>query len=312
MNYTEYIGKLLGYEVKVRRLPAKYTAMMPVALQGIYDFQIGEILEHAVCFALVSDPYSVTPAILKKQGDIIKESVGMPVVFVLKEAASYNVLRMINARINFTIPGKQLFVPELLLSLGKKAEKHDTKSLPIPATSQLLILYQLEVGNLDGKSCSDIAGLLAISYSNVDRALAWLRDNGIIKLEGAKEKKLSFVSHCKELWEAALPMLKSPVQKIIKTDSIVYGMTAGENALSEYGMLVERPYRITAIYRLQCPGEEKKSEYGENSLELWNYDPAVLAKDGTVDRLSLYLSMRDSDDERIKVELKRMLEGFQW
>lgn len=42
----------------------------------------------------------------------------------------------------------------------------------------------------------------------------------------------------------------------------------------------------------------------------WHYPPALLSKDGrTVDRLSLYLSLRDTKDERLEGALKQALEG---
>lgn len=50
----------------------------------------------------------------------------------------------------------------------------------------------------------------------------------------------------------------------------------------------------------------------EAALECWTYDPARLAKGGPVDRLSLYLSLQDSHDERVQKELKAMLEGMKW
>jgi len=48
-------------------------------------------------------------------------------------------------------------------------------------------------------------------------------------------------------------------------------------------------------------------------IQRWRYSPAILADDRrTVDRLSLYLSLRDSADERIQSALSRMLEGVKW
>ena len=38
----------------------------------------------------------------------------------------------------------------------------------------------------------------------------------------------------------------------------------------------------------------------------------MLSTTGVVDRLSLYLSLKDDKDEQIQVELKRLMEEIQW
>jgi hypothetical protein len=47
-------------------------------------------------------------------------------------------------------------------------------------------------------------------------------------------------------------------------------------------------------------------------IEQWRYSPKLLTHDQTVDRLSLYLSLRDNPDERIEAALKTVLEEYQW
>ena len=47
-------------------------------------------------------------------------------------------------------------------------------------------------------------------------------------------------------------------------------------------------------------------------LEIWRYDPAMFATDGIVDPFSLYLSLKDSKDERIQIALEEMMEKLAW
>jgi hypothetical protein len=48
-------------------------------------------------------------------------------------------------------------------------------------------------------------------------------------------------------------------------------------------------------------------------IELWRYAPALLSKDGhSVDPLSLHLSMRETNAERIEATLTVLLKGVQW
>lgn len=47
-------------------------------------------------------------------------------------------------------------------------------------------------------------------------------------------------------------------------------------------------------------------------VQTWTYDPRILAKNGVVDRLSLYLSVRGSPDERVQQAAQELLETFEW
>jgi hypothetical protein len=47
-------------------------------------------------------------------------------------------------------------------------------------------------------------------------------------------------------------------------------------------------------------------------LQLWKYDPQILAKDSTVDVLSLAMCFGDDPDERVEEAVEEMLEEYKW
>jgi hypothetical protein len=49
-----------------------------------------------------------------------------------------------------------------------------------------------------------------------------------------------------------------------------------------------------------------------SEVEVWWYPPALFAEDGIVDRLSLYLSLKEDRDERTETALEEMMEKFKW
>lgn len=55
-----------------------------------------------------------------------------------------------------------------------------------------------------------------------------------------------------------------------------------------------------------CGGPEE----AEARMEAWKYDPWVLAGEEIADRCSLYLSLRQSGDERIQKEIRFLIEGI--
>ncbi len=58
--------------------------------------------------------------------------------------------------------------------------------------------------------------------------------------------------------------------------------------------------------------EQQNREKDSLVIEKWRYRPKVLTHDQAVDRLSLYLALRDEHDERIEVALGELLEGVKW
>ena len=53
-------------------------------------------------------------------------------------------------------------------------------------------------------------------------------------------------------------------------------------------------------------------QFGENEIQVWKYNPKMLSTEGVVDKLSLYLSLKDNDDERIQIELERLINEMPW
>lgn len=54
------------------------------------------------------------------------------------------------------------------------------------------------------------------------------------------------------------------------------------------------------------------SDLAPLELEIWKYDPKLLSESGLVDPLSLYLSLADTNDERIEGALRDLLEDLRW
>jgi len=45
-------------------------------------------------------------------------------------------------------------------------------------------------------------------------------------------------------------------------------------------------------------------------MESWKYDPWALTENGIVDRCSLFLSLRRSGDERVRKEIRSLIESL--
>ena len=312
-NTAAYIRFLTGEKVSLVPLDTKLKRDIPMFLLGAYELYEGVLMGKQICFAFVDKDADTTPAQYPKRAQALMQATSLLPVFVMANVASYNAQRLTRHRVNYIVPGKLFFLPALLMDLGNN--KTDAP-LPesIPATAQLILLYHLEVALLHDRTGKEIAGIVGASPASVSRAIRWLVANGMAEVEGGKSKNLRFARKGRALWEYALNYLKNPVLKTVRTDATLQGLICGQNALAEYEMLVETSHEMVAIGPKEYRTIKQDTDplYGENEIQVWMYSPQNLTKVLWVDKLSLYLSMRDNADERVQKALDTMIGQMKW
>jgi hypothetical protein len=82
-------------------------------------------------------------------------------------------------------------------------------------------------------------------------------------------------------------------------------------------MIAGIPPKSYAIYKreflkLKRDGEMKLPRVGEEKLrlQLWKRDPRPLAQGKYIDPISLYFSEKNSTDDRVQVETRRMMKNL--
>lgn len=208
-----------------------------------------------------------------------------------------------------------MFVPSLLLDIKKPVERGTDITEDIAPFTQFLLLYHLEKENVNGLSAKDICKKFNVSYATANRAVRWLDDKDLAKADNGKEHKIEFRLSGKELWLKVLPYLVNPVFKTVKSVKLPNtAIISGINALAEYTMINPEANGHFAISRESYRSIDSNniSQYGDITLEIWKYAPELLREGDTVDKLSLYLSLKDNEDERIQIELEHLIEGIKW
>ena len=314
LHIKSYLSEMMGAEVAITALPNSQKKQLPVLITESYDLYECLLMGVNVCLLLCRDA-EATPIRLKKHCDLAQKTLGVHVAVVLNEVKPYNLQRLIAARVNLIIPGRQLFLPALLMDLRKPRNVINTEGTKMPIMAQCMLLYHLEKQSLNGLSAEPIAELLNVSYPTISRAVKWLHENHFVTLSVGREKQISFVKEGQELWQDAEPLMQSPVDRVLHTDVELDALIGGEEALAERTMLAEPNHRCWTISKQQA--QELKSvlnnEFGDHLVEVWIYDPYLLSQDGEyVDTLSLYLSLRDTADERTHKELNQLMNEYVW
>ena len=124
------------------------------------------------------------------------------------------------------------------------------------------------------------------------------------------------------VWQDAQPLLRNPIMKIVrvrqKQRPEQAHLLAGETALAEQTMLADTGIPTYAMahknWREAGQGVEiiPHDDDGLCRIELWRYEPANLTDGPYVDPLSLILSLRDNEDERVNQSLKELMESLPW
>lgn len=313
------IGEFLPEPIEVKRLQPNVKNKIPFGLSEAYDYYQTEINNTPFIIAGVSDDDdNIAPSVLSKQKDVLKKQTGIVPIFVFSKVASYLFRRYTKSKIDIVVGNKQLFLPSMLLIVSHDKSEHHIENTKPPVVFQMIVLYHIEMENINGFSMRNLAEKLHVSYATVNRGIKWMVEKGFVTLVGGKEKQIQFNYEGKALWEKALPYLETPVDFIGYTPELEMldnRFVSGHNALAEYTLLNGGPCQI-AISKDEYRRLKKQNifldQLGEVGIEVWKYNPAILTKTGVVDKLSLYLLLMDNEDERVQIELENMMKGIIW
>ena len=245
---TAYFGKTLGEDVALEPANKGLLEGLPMNVSSNFSFYEGHVLGQHVLFAYIEDGDSVPPGQMKKLLDIICRQAKLVVILITPCISSYNKIRLVAQKVNFVIPGKQMFLPSLLLEIKPDRTVGSDLKENIPPFAQCLLLHHLQIGSIVGTNGYGLSDKFGVSYATVNKSLRWLASKDLIELEGVKTKTVQIELSNRELWDKALPMLVSPIEQLYYTDAIIEGqMISGVNALASYTMLNEESRQCCAV-----------------------------------------------------------------
>ena len=298
-----YIKECLQIEIHLTKMPKAQASQLPMVLTGAFDLMVGEMYGMQVVFAK-DKTAQYTPLQLRKVAGLICDKTGLHSVFVVEQLSSYNQSRLIKQGVNFILPGKLMFMPELLIDIRPIRNRFNQDS-KMPTTAQLVVLYHLERQPIILATIADIAEKMGVSYATCNKALTWLRGHKLAtETKVGKQKLISIDKDKRAVWEKALPFMYSPVERILYTD-VEVSYQSGYNALAAYSHLAHTEGDVRAWYG-PVPTYFTKEE-NRIKIEVWRYNPELLSHTNVVDPLSLYITLKDDEDERVSMELDYML-----
>jgi len=297
---------------------------LPFFLQDIYDvFQIKLLNEEFIVLALKNDS-ELTPATIHKHIDIVRQKLKMKAVFAHSTISSFNRKRLIEHKVPFVIPGNQMYLPDLGIDLREYFTKKRSKPVSLGPSTQAVILYALIQTMSEPLTPTQLAEALGYSRMTMTRSLDEIESLGLAEVSVTGRKRLVyFDKNRRNLWEKALPHLRLPVKENVWLKALIDELPvcqAGLTALARYSMLTPPKRQVYAIFAKDWKAIKRKylheiisyPDEAAYELEVWSYSPGLFANGKIVDPFSLYLSLRDSKDERVESAMEEMMESIEW
>ena len=317
-----YLYDALGIRVAVVLWETE--GSMSLFLQDRYRFFRAAVLNQKCLFMVDVHAEEESPAAIRKHVEQVPGKWDGPVVYVRDRIMAYNRKRLIEHKVSFIVPGTQMYLPTLGIDLREHFRRFREEKRSLRPAAQAVLIHALlrDAGNLGPTA---LAGILGYSVMAMSRALDDLEtaELGQTTING-RERCLCLAGPKHEVWGKAQPLLRSPVVKChaisVAPNAELSGSRAGLDALTHYTMLAEPRNSVVALGReswkvfQQADGVKRamNDEPGAVTVEVWSYKPVLFAEGGWVDRLSLYLSLREVQDERVQAALDQMVKEVSW
>ena len=179
---------------------------VPVYLKAKYTFYDFKLFERVYAL-LISNSNDETPGEITKYRDVIKKATENKLIFVFNEMTAYNRQRLIKNKVQFIVPGRQMYLPDLMIDLREFFNGQKKINDYLSPVTQVLIIYHFLYGDIQGINATDLAKKLSYySKVSISRAFDELERFGLGELNPkGKNKKLSFHKKGLDLWNVLLP-----------------------------------------------------------------------------------------------------------
>ena len=314
---VDYLGAVLGITCEITGDGGR-TVKLPYYLKAGNWF-VECVIDSMKSILVIPDELPDGTTLAKKVSEISMMT-GHQGILLLENIDIVRRRVLIVNRTSFIVPGKQVYLPYngVLLTERGMASMTETGKQTFSPAAQVLLLWHLQRESLEGRIISEIAKLFPYSVKTVSGVAKELEQAGICEIEGDNSGKFLHFIHKGEIWGKAYPKLASPIQEVMYYNEIdlipaTLRYITYDKALTEYTFMADSSGEAFAVYKNDDVIKKLKNNgvlnavEGMYRVELWKYNPALLAKDCMVDALSLALCYKDTDDERVIGELNDLV-----
>lgn len=258
---------------------------------------------------------------IKKQLKNFQELTPIPCALCLENLTALQRKNLIENHVPFVSLSQQIYFPFWGCSFHEQFKAKRPIADKMAPGTQLVFLYLYYRQSEEPVNLTQIAKELSLSKATCTRAINDLLSSKLIvqNTEGTN-KWIASAYKKPEFLKKGYERLKSPVERILYLKSPIvaeHQVTSGMRALAKKTMIgaTEQDGALAVIKKavaeipadLVC-NEQYFRDFGGIIVEVWSYDPAILAPKDCADDISLLLSMDSNPNERVQMCLDEIRE----
>lgn len=336
IQLKNYINEIIGIDCEVKSLNKTVLNQLPIYLRNSYKWYELYILQHHYIIAYTETDEDFTIASIDNQLTAIEEKLNHPIILCVDEIEAYNRKRLIEKKRAFIVPFKQMYIPYLFIDFTEykyQTKGRTTKRLQ-PFAQVLVIAHLLNNQNnynIEHIPFKEIAKQFQVNTINISRAVENLMELNLIEIEQhGRSKMFNFKDDKKTLWEKGLQkdIFINPISKQYYAEYNLNWdnelLKAGDTALTEYTNMNPSDQIVFAVDNQTFNLIKKKNKPnifnefgGKYVFQIWKYNPNLINRVNQtlyykVDPISLFLTFKDVQDERVQMELEQLINKFIW
>lgn len=317
IHIERYLQETLQQPVRLE--PWARRVELPAYLRQ-YDYRRAVIEDTPLLFVVAED--DLLPSTAAKHLHALLEYWHDPIAFALARTTPRARQRYVNERIPFVVPGSQVYLPMLATNLTERYKRQAPQKERLRPSAQVLLLHLLLQATNEEHTPGNVAKSLGYTAAAIGQAVDQLVGTGLATArKDGRRRPFRLDGKKRDVWAEAQPFLATPVQNerllFADPEEVDDMYMAGLSALARYSMISEPRRRVFALpqqlaNRVATSHFDAMPDEASSVVEVWTYAPSTLSRGPLVDRLSLYLSLRDDPDERVQGALEEMMEEFEW
>ena len=305
--------KVAGKLLELSPMKKEELKSIPIDTKLKFQFYRATFNEYVFCLLETKKEENHASVDCLRLAERLKNILKLPVIFLFRNLQFVERNRLIDRGVYFIVSDKFAFLPFLIINYKETVHK---KAEELSSVAQYILLYHLQIGNMNSWSMADMEQKLPYTYVTISRAFKNLEELQLCKIEMDENrvKRIFFEGTKKEMWEHSIPYLKNPIKKKLYCDYIATDSSFTEGSITALAHYTSLNPDETKTYVMDAKGYRnlqynsifvnQNEVEGNICIEIWNYPPL---RQDYADPLSLYLTLRDGHDPRTEKELEIMI-----
>lgn len=317
---TSYLRTMFGTQMMLE----EYHTYGSLPMYLTENYQLSKLLIGADEYVLVKPKEAIKLNVdtLRKQLTQIQKFSRLSPVLVLENLRLSQRNALIQAGIAFVVPEKQLYIPHFAMNLTETESSIEEYGEQFAVATQVVFSYLL-LNQIKETNAHQLSERLPYSVATINRALKELCYRKLLQTVGNGTRKQYTISNGREFWENGKQYLFNPVKtrRYVKINFGHHGFPMSNDlALSRLSFLNGRHINYYAssaqdfktIDKEKILNEYDVFDHNYSIVEIFRYDPKLLAQGNYIDLISLYAQFKDDRDERVQIEIESLVNNILW